>query len=243
MGLLFLLWMMRLSEASGVSTARRMKKLILSIRRGVFMFVHSPNSRSGVAASHADSVLRPWGCREGGWPSFLFLFLLLSSGCHSLSSLAAQHLLGSGPFQTFPAGVCAGEESELEPVGMWGLSSCWGSPPSRPLFPPLCVPAALWAFGLSAGGSRGKIYVLGFGPFTGCKSRGGWFLSGGLFPSVGGFFFKLFLCIPESHYCRVSVVALKWNPKFWCKETIGWCRRLNSAKYTCRMKCVRRQLK
>lgn len=79
---------------------------------------------------------------------------------------AAQHLLSSAPFQAAPAGVCAGERSELVRVGMWALSSCWGSPPGRPLFPLLCVPAALWAFRLSAGGSRGKIYVLGLRPVT-----------------------------------------------------------------------------
>lgn len=174
-------------------------------------------SQSGVVASHADSVLGPCGWRETVCcPPFSFCFLPLSSGRHSLWSLAAQHLLSSAPFQTVPAGVCAGEKSELVRVEMWGLSSCWGSPPGHPLFPPLCVPAALWASPLSAGGSHGKIYVLGHRPFTGCKSGGGWFLSGVLFPSAGGFFFVFFAF--QSHIIVLcgwsSHKSLEWNHKF-----------------------------
>lgn len=54
---------------SWAPTGRQVTTLILLI----LVFVYSHNNQSGVVAPHADSVLGPWGCREGVCPPFFLI--------------------------------------------------------------------------------------------------------------------------------------------------------------------------
>lgn len=72
-------------QVSELLTGRQMTKLISFIRKKTSFFsVYGHRRQSGVAASHADSVLGPCGCRETACPAFSFCFLPLSSGRRSL---------------------------------------------------------------------------------------------------------------------------------------------------------------